>query len=397
MKKTIVLCLIFALPGRPGFSQSDRTKAAIDSIAGFYRQKYALSGLSVGVVSKGKTWLYSYGHTDQTRQHPVTDSTMFHQASVSKLFTGLAVMQLVEKGKLRLEDAVADLLPEFRMRDPEYKAVRIKHLLTHSSGLKWDNLLQHSPNDPSAIPLFLDRFKDQKLNFKPGERMSYATYSNAGFDLLGILVERVSGLRFDEYVRQNIFLPAGMNRSTFDYRKIPRPLLAWPQIVEGKSKTAGKLNAPWKIDTNAELEQILETHSIQLTDNPDYGEPYEHNPSGNLISSPAELTLWIKHLLEIYRSDLAGGIIGRKTLADMWEIQKKNPANNVSIGWGWWITLDKNLGKMVFHVGSNPGFCSIVALYPERDFGICISGNSRHAQRIVWHELKTDLEKQFAD
>jgi CubicO group peptidase (beta-lactamase class C family) len=97
-----------------------------------------------------------------------------------------------------------------------------------------------------------------------------------------------------------------------------------------------------------------------------YGEEFEHNPSGNLISSAVELNFWMQYNLSIYTDSTFNSILTQSTLKEMWVTQKEIPDKKTSIGWGWWIHQDEKLGKSVFHVGTNTGFCSILMIYPEK-------------------------------
>ena len=124
-----------------GFSQEVERQSidAIDSIVNKYIYEYTIVGLSIGIVYNDECFTKQYGTTDLVNNYPVSDNTMFNVASISKLFTATAIMQLVETGKLNLDDKLSDVLPDFKMKDKRYRDIKISHLLTHSSGLMWDN------------------------------------------------------------------------------------------------------------------------------------------------------------------------------------------------------------------------------------------------------------------
>jgi CubicO group peptidase (beta-lactamase class C family) len=386
--KIIVSLVLFTF--LKGYSQNidlERSKA-IDSIVNQYAKEYSIVGLSIGIVHADMNYTKHYGFTDQRNGYQITDSTLFLLSSIAKLFTATAILQLVEKNKLSLEDRLSDLLPEFRMKDKRYKEIRIKHLLTHSSGLKWDNKLKESPDDSTSIELFLQNLRKQKLNFAPGKKMSYKTYSNVGYDLLGIVVERISGMKFCDYIKVNILEPLQMNQSTYYYEKIDSTLLAIPQIVAGNSRIIERLNF---FGVDSRNKPILNGEPLSLISYSIYGEEYEHNPSGNLISSAVELNLWMQHNLAIYTDSTFNGILTHATLNEMWTTQVKIPGKKTSIGWGWWIHQDEELGKSVFHVGTNTGFCSILMIYPEKKFGLTILCNGWYAQEAVWHKIAEEI------
>ncbi|HRK80303.1 MAG TPA: serine hydrolase domain-containing protein [Saprospiraceae bacterium] len=369
-------------------AQEACTSTATDSICRHYFERYRQVGMAVGIVHGDEAYQFAAGATDHSGRFPVTDSTLFHLASVTKLFTATAILQLAEAGKLRLDDALTKHIPEFSMRDERYRDIQLQHLLTHSSGLMWDNKLKNSPDDAGSMPLFINQLKKKKLAFQPGEKMSYSTYSNAGFDLLGMVVERVSGQSYDQYIPSRIWSQAGIAGATFYYETAEKALLALPQKLEGRSQKVRMLNRGLHYDSLA----FSGPWPFPTITHPVYGEEYEHNASGNAIASAAELRLWMRHLLDIYRHDKKDGVLGRQRLADMWDTHQSATDSKAKIGWGWWIS-DEPFGKMVFHVGNNPGFSSILLLYPDHDFGIVVLCNSNYAQLIVWNRFTEDLAR----
>ena len=391
MKQLSIWLFVF-LGALSAAAQEDRITTATDSICRHYFERYRQVGMSVGIVHGGKAYHFAAGATDHSGRFPVIDSTLFHLASVTKLFTATAILQLAEAGKLRLDDALTTHIPEFSMRDERYRDIQLQHLLTHSSGLMWDNKLKKSPDDAGAMPLFISQLKKKKLAFQPGEKMSYSTYSNMGFDLLGMVVERVSGQSYDQYIPSRIWAPAGMAGAAFYYETVEKSLLALPQKLEGRSKKVKILNRGLHYDSLA----FSGSWPFPTITHPVYGEEYEHNASGNAIASAAELRLWMRHLLDIYRHDKKDGVLGRERLADMWHPHQSAPENKVEIGWSWWIS-EEPFGKMVFHVGNNPGFSSILLLYPDRDFGMVVLCNSNYAQRIVWNRFTEDLTRVWLE
>ena len=159
------------------------------------------------IVSKG-----ALGFRDAEDKLPITEDTIFQLASISKTFTGTAVMLLVRQGKLSLEDRITKYFPELTA----YEGVTVRHLLNHTSGIPdyfddadwfidiWKEEKRVPGND--EILRFLRETK-AKPYFAPGEGLHY---SNTGYNLLALLVERLSGVPYEEFLQQNIFEPAGM-------------------------------------------------------------------------------------------------------------------------------------------------------------------------------------------
>lgn len=387
MKKTLLLALL-CCTSAAAFAQSPvlnaQTNKAIDSIVAAQIKEYAIVGLSIGIVQNGESTTKHYGTTDASGKYPVTDATAFHLASISKLFAATAIMQLVEEGKIRLTDKLADLLPDFTMKDSRYTQITLQHLLTHTSGLMWDNKLKKSPDSPASLPLYVANLRQKRLNFAPGTRLSYKTYSNVAFDLLGIVVEKVSGIPFEQYVQTRVLGKANMSNCTYFFEKVAEANLAAPQFIVGHGSRIKNLNHS---GTDSKKKPVFNGQPLTCKTYPIYGEDYEHNPSGNLIASAKALNVWMLHHLAIYQGQNTAGVLRRESLSNMWQTQQAIPGKNTSIGLGWWITDDPVLGKSVFHVGSQPGFCTILMIYPEKNFGMTILCNGTYAKEAVWRKL----------
>lgn len=194
-------------------------------------------GMGIGVARNGEMVHFNgFGFRDVEQQLPVTPDTVFGLGSVGKSFTCVALMQLQEEGKLRVDDPVVRYLPEFRTPDPEVtRAITLHHLMTHTAGLPglpmtmWtaahhilaDSELADTPLGAMAEQApsvgtpekFLQAMADHpyQLIGTPGQVMNY---SNEGYALLGFIVERVSERYYRDYITERIFQPAGMTRST---------------------------------------------------------------------------------------------------------------------------------------------------------------------------------------
>ena len=318
--------------------------------------------MSIGIVDDFESYTINYGHTSQKGGFPVSDSTMFHIASITKVFTATAIMQLVEQDKLSLDDKLVDILPDFKLKSKGYDKITIKHLLTHTSGLPWTNKQTSLPNDSTSIPLFIKGLQKVKLNFLPGTKFSGDTYSNIGFDLLGIVVQKISKEPFHEYIYHNVLSKLDMNQATYFYGEIDSSRLALPQIVAGTSKRIKKFNL-YRIDDKKN--PILNGEPLKLRDYETYGEPFIDNPTGNLITTSSELNKWTKYLIQLNNGITSNpeNVIQRKTLKDMWTVTESIPEYNISLGLTWWIFDNSNLGRYICHFGNNPGFCSILFIF----------------------------------
>ena len=187
-------------------------------------QKYNIPGGAVAVVRDGKLfYARGFGYADVENKTPVQPDALFRIASVSKSITSVAIMKLVEEGKLELDDRVAPLIADLAPRpgatvDPRWEQITIRHLLNHTGG--WNRNKPDGGFDPIDRPAIaaaavnapapassetLVRYmKGMPLDFNPGEKHAY---SNFGYVILGRVIERLSGMRYEDYVRARVLLP----------------------------------------------------------------------------------------------------------------------------------------------------------------------------------------------
>jgi D-alanyl-D-alanine carboxypeptidase len=175
-----------------------------------------LPGVAVGVVSDQELiWSRGFGFADIKAKLPMTAKTKFRMASNSKLFTAIAIMQLREEGKLGLDDPVVKYLPWFKAKPAgdDDGPITIEQLLSHSSGLQREAGDHWSTYEFPTTEELKRSYPDRQAAFAPSVRWKY---SNLGFAVAGLVVEKVSGEKWADYVEQNIFKPLAMNDSSVD-------------------------------------------------------------------------------------------------------------------------------------------------------------------------------------
>jgi CubicO group peptidase (beta-lactamase class C family) len=194
---------------------SDLLRDTIESRSRAFFTASRTPGLAVGVWKDGKAvFAGGFGVTVAGGQQPVTARTVFHMASISKTFVATAVMQLVEQGKVRLDDPIVKYVPYFEVKHPRSAAITVRRVLSHTAGLPdvtdyaWDT----PQYDDKALERWIRGLKDSTLVFEPGTNFRY---SNIGFELLADLVAVVSGESFEDYVQRHILRPTAMVHSTF--------------------------------------------------------------------------------------------------------------------------------------------------------------------------------------
>ena len=216
--------------------QDDQTISAIDELTNTAVPKQAAASLTIGIVRDGSlNWSKSYGYADMERQIPANTHTVYRIASVTKLFTALMLLQLVQDGKVNLSDPVEKYFPEINTVKNRYSSappITLMQLATHTSGLA------REPQNPRKYTIgpvadweriLIEALKDTKYDFEPGTGFHY---SNIGYAVLGTALGRAAHQPYTEYVRQHIFEPLGMTHTAFeaDHRMIA--LLAKGYVVQ---------------------------------------------------------------------------------------------------------------------------------------------------------------------
>ena len=187
---------------------------------------------SIAVVANGKTvWSQTFGRVNPAGRKP-SPTTQFGVGSVSKVVTTMAVMQLVDQGKVSLDAPVTRYVPDFAMQSPQYKQITVRMLLNHSAGLPGTDYADAWSHEP--IPSYVDRalagLRNSPLKTTPG---AMNVYCNDCFTLAGVVVERVSGMPFQDYVTDNILKPLGMRHSRYQ-TSVPAPGTVAPIIQGGQ-------------------------------------------------------------------------------------------------------------------------------------------------------------------
>jgi CubicO group peptidase (beta-lactamase class C family) len=341
----------------------------IDSIVKMHMAANDIVGISIGIVKNNKIYYTKgYGTAEINTNKPIDKLTNFHIASISKLFTTTAVMQLVEGGKLDINNKLTYYLPEFEMRDERFKKITIKQMLNHTSGIpditnyNWED----PKNDNHALKNYVLKSEFEKLKFEPGTDISY---SNLAFDILGYIVEKQSYQNFEDYMYEKILKPFGMINSSFDYYKIDSNRRSSPHIKN-------------EISNKVELSRIYPFNK-------------EHSPCGTLNSCTYDLSKWMIENLTIYNDSTNSyeGVISRETLLKMWTPTHNYNHPAVFLGLGWWKRESEKYGNYFFHVGLDLGFSSSLTIFPERNFGIVVLCNGDYPNDIVYNKIPFEIEQ----
>lgn len=212
----VAFCLVasgYASQKLPAAQSIEELRGQLEGVL----QEHHVPGMSIAIVHRdGPEWISGIGLADVARGLPATQETRFRIGSTSKAFAALAVLKLVEEGRLSLDDSVRKLVPEvwFENQWEESDPIRIVHLLEHTTG--WDDLhlREYAKDDPNIglLEAFEYDHSSRISRWRPGTRMAYC---NSGPPVAAYIVEKVTGIRFEEYVEKNLFQPIGMKTATY--------------------------------------------------------------------------------------------------------------------------------------------------------------------------------------
>jgi CubicO group peptidase (beta-lactamase class C family) len=313
-----------------------------------------IPGLSVAVVHDGRAiYLGAAGVRKLGEGEKVTPRHVFHLASISKTFAATAVMQLVEQGKLNLDDPLTKALPYFRLADSRYKGITIRQMLNHTAGLppgdtyEWDR----PQFDEGAAERYVRSLASQQLLWAPGDGWQY---SDLGPDIMADVVAKVSGLSFEAFVKANVFEPLGMASSSFI-----------PSEIDAALRTTGHVDNPARVSNL-------------------YPYNRRHAPSSTLTSSVSDMTRWM--LANLNRGELDGRRILRSSSYDaLWTPTRQIPREKRQIGLSWFIR-EHSGHRLVEHGGGDIGFRSYIWLFPDDRLGIVMASNWQETPREILME-----------
>jgi CubicO group peptidase (beta-lactamase class C family) len=292
----------------------------------------AVPGASVLVLREGEPIVRrSYGLADLASNTPVAPATNFRLASVSKQFTAAAVLLLVEDGRIALDDRVRTWLPSL---PATVDAVTVRQLLTHTSGLvDYEDLMDPvdtvQVHDADVLRL-LER--EQRTYFAPGTGYRY---SNSGYALLALIVERVSGQRYADFLHTRIFQPLGMHGTV---------------AFESGVSTVAHRAYGYSVDGSAWTRTDQNTTSAVLGD-------------GGIYSSIDDLARWDAALYD-------ERLLPRRWLQQAFTPATKTDVPGVDYGFGWRIT-----GETLWHSGETIGFRNVIVRWPRRRLNVVVLTN----------------------
>ena len=341
MNKRFSLALAIAAFPLAGDAQSSALAQRLDSIASAPVKSGNVAGMSVAVVKGRDTLLMKgYGFADIENQVPATPQTVFRIGSVTKQFTSAAVMQLVEQGKVSLDDDMSKYIPKYPTRG---KRISVRTLMNHTSGIpsytdvgpQFGAVMRSDLSHDSLVALITP----MPLQFEPA---SHFYYNNTGYFMLGMLIEQVTGKKYADYLNEKIFTPHGLSGTTYcDTRRII------PKRAHGYDR------APTGLVNTGFLSMDL---------------PYA---AGSLCSTVGDLVAWANKLS-------SGAIVSAASFKEMTTPVKLTSGRPMNYGYG--LSANTVAGhRVVQHGGGINGFISSLVTFPDDSLVVAVLANTSPA------------------
>lgn len=319
----------------------DATSVAVNAYVESQMKAQRIPGLALAVVRDGQlSWSQGYGLANIELEVKVKPETIFQTGSVGKQFTSAAVLLLVEEGKISLDDKISKYLPGTPLK---WANVTVRNLLTHTSGIA-DYAAEANPKPGGVIDLHKDyteeelfqKFTTLPMDFKPGEKWSY---SNTGYVLLGIIIHRVTGEFYGDFLQQRIFRPLGMSatRIISEADIIPNRAAGY-EIVEGKTQ-----NQKWV------------SPSLNTT------------ADGALYTNVLDMAKW-DEALEARR------LLKQSSYDAMWTPVTLSNGKTYPYGFGWDVS-EMNGHRLIEHGGAWQGFTTQISRYIDDRLSVIVLTN----------------------
>lgn len=307
-----------------------------------------VAGISAGIYKDGKiVWSDAAGHMDVENKIPAEANMIHRIASISKPMTAIAILQLMEKGLLSLDDPIQKYIPDFPIK--KEGTITIKHLLEHSSGIKaYKNGKESFPTkNYTSLRDAIKVFEDRDLAITPGKGYQYTTY---GYVVLGLIIENVSGLSYRQYMQENIWNKAGMKNTDVEI---------FGQQYSGKSKLYIK-------NKKDEFVKDKDTNlSVKV-------------PGGGIQSTAGDLLKFAEAVLEdkLINSDTRQLMISTSGL--------KKQGNPYGLGWFLYADAERPSGRIIGHSGSQSGTSTQLFIFLDKKAAVAVISNTGEAWTSVF-------------
>lgn len=350
----------------------------LSHLTDFYKQKAAerkIVGSSLAIIRNGDPIYHShYGLANREKEKAITKGSIFHWASVTKTFTGIAIMQLRDRGLLSLDDPATKYIPELQKVHNEFGSVdeiTIRHLMTHSSGFRnptwpWGGDKAWHPHEPQEWEQLSAMFPYTRIRFQPGSRWSY---SNPGIIILGRIIELITKDDYEYYVEKNILNPLQMHSSYFD----SSPYHLMDDLVQS-----------YYLQEDGSYEKARFNLNTGITVS-----------NGGLNAPIPDMLRYLNFLLGNAGRETYRHVLKKNSIEEMFAPQiaiapgadNRENISATQMGLTFFSSRAEGTG-LISHSGSQNGFLSHIYLAPSRNMAYAVAYNTAGETRTLDRELK---------
>lgn len=359
----------------PNIPPSERYKAVSAELCGFIQHEIGdkqLPALSVALVDgEQMVWAQGFGYADPVTKLPATAQTVYRVGSVSKLFTDVAVMQLVERGQINLDAPITTYLPDFHPHNPFGTAVTLRQLMAHRAGvLREPPVGNYFDSSGSTLSATVGSLNQTTLVYPPG---THTKYSNAGVAVVGYVLQKMERQPFASYLKKAVLDPMSMDHSGFT----PRPQLG-RRLAKSFMWSYDGLVAPG-----------AEPYEKGVRDFPAPTFQLGMSPAGSMYSTVEDLGRFLEVLFARGRGP-RGHVLKPSTLQQMWKPQLLPPGTQNGFGIGFHVS--RFLGhRLVGHDGAVYGFATTLAALPDEKLGTVVVTTMDSANAVTDHIVNEAL------
>ena len=358
----IAALILFSGFTTPSYALSDSQSHSIQTLLDDACRISGVPGMSISILANDEVLYFSSGYADREKGLAASENTLYELASVSKAFTGMGILLMEEQGLLSMNDSIQKYLPWFTLKHQgkpvDMQSVTLNNFLHHTSGLTNGSHSQNIPqgNTPDMLRKTVEMLVDAELSFYPGEQYNYGTVN---YDVLGLVIEIVSGQSYEDYMKKQVFQPLGLHQ-TYVYKEDAG---ATGQLAQGY-RSSFLMTTPY--------------------DAPDYA---GNKPAGYIISCSKDMARWmgiqmgiIQDIPEIFRELIEISHQGDMSVSD---------DNGMFYAAGWSVNSNQTI---IEHSGGNPNFATEVVILPNERTAICLLTNGANTNINLVLKVKAILD-----
>lgn len=366
MKKIIILIMtaliLFSKFPITSYALSDSESDSIQTLLNDACRVSGVPGMSMTILEDDDVFYFSSGYADREKKLLASENTLYELASVSKAFTGMGILLMEEKGLLSMNDSIQKYLPWFTLKyhgkPIDMQNITLNNFLHHTSGLTNSGHSQYIPqgNTPDMLRKTVEMLSGTELSFYPGEQCRYGTVN---YDVLGLVMETVSGQSYEDYMKEQVLQPLGLHQ-TYVYKS--------------------------EAEANGELAQGYRSSFFMTVpyDAPDFA---GNKPAGYIISCTKDMARWmniqmgaVQDIPEVFHKVIKKSHQGNLSVTD---------DNGMFYGAGWYVNSDQSYLE---HPGGNPNFSTKVLLLPKKNIAICLLTNGVNTNTDLVMQVEEILE-----